>query len=122
MANSRYGNLVEETNASAIITSKDVGSLAQADNQDRSILACLYQGSSHICPSQARHPVGFHPRALIGSNVSLGKDAALGAYAVIDDNAAIGDRTVIYPGCFIGSGSSVGNDCIIYPNVSIRRR
>lgn len=122
LANSRYGSLAEETNASAIITSKDAGTYAKPVIKTDNPSLAFTRVVSHICPSQARHPAGIHPAAVIGKNVSLGKGVAVGACAVIDDNAVIGERTVIYPGCFIGYGSLVGDDCIIYPNVSVREK
>src|SRR5690606_1877191 len=44
---------------------------------------------------EAKRPTGIHPTAIIGSNVKLGKDPAIGAYAVVGDGASIGDRAWI---------------------------
>jgi UDP-3-O-[3-hydroxymyristoyl] glucosamine N-acyltransferase len=63
-----------------------------------------------------------HPNAVIGKNVSLGKDVAIGPYAVVADNVSIGEKTVIYSGCYIGHHTKIGSETLIYPNVSIRER
>jgi UDP-3-O-[3-hydroxymyristoyl] glucosamine N-acyltransferase len=73
-------------------------------------------------PDEAKHFQGVHKSALLGKDVKLGKNAALGAYVVVDDGAQIGDNAVIYPGCFIGRQAKIGNNVLIYPNVSIRER
>jgi UDP-3-O-[3-hydroxymyristoyl] glucosamine N-acyltransferase len=59
------------------------------------------------------------PTAVIGKNVSLGKDIYLGAYVVIEDDVSLGDNTVIYPGSYIGRQSKIGANTFIFPNVTI---
>jgi len=73
-----------------------------------------------VLPGHIPHPKGIHKTAVIGSNVKLGKDVALGAYAVIEDNVEIGDNTVIYAHSYVGKRSKIGANSIIYANVSIR--
>jgi len=71
---------------------------------------------------QIPHPKGVHKSAIIGKNVSLGKDVGIGAYAVIEDGVKIGDNTVIYPFTYVGHSSTIGDDCLIYSHVSIREK
>jgi UDP-3-O-[3-hydroxymyristoyl] glucosamine N-acyltransferase len=77
---------------------------------------------SLVSGDAAKHFSGIHSTAILGKNVSLGKDAAIGPYVVIEDGVSIGDKTVIYSGCFIGQNSKIGSQTLIYPNVSIRER
>ena len=63
---------------------------------------------------------GVHPTAVVGKNVTLGKNSAIMAYAVIADHVKIGDNAVVYPHSYIGVESTIGNDSIIYPNVTVR--
>ena len=77
---------------------------------------------SVVLPYPQKHPKGIHPTAILGSNLQIGKDVAVGAYAIIGDDVKIADKTIIYGGCFVGHNTRIGSDCIIYPNVSIRER
>ncbi len=81
--------------------------------------------------------LGAHPTAVIGPEVKLGRDVAIGSHVVIEGNVEIGDRTqihaqvVIYPGvrigadcrllahCVIGEGTQIGQDCIIHSGAVI---
>jgi UDP-3-O-[3-hydroxymyristoyl] glucosamine N-acyltransferase len=53
------------------------------------------------------YPAGIHPTAQIAPTVKIGKDAHVGAYAVIMDGVRIGDGATILP------------HVVIYPNVVI---
>lgn len=123
LANSRYRNLFEETQASAIITSREFSSSLKPIIRTENPSLAFAKVVSYASPlSQPHHPQGIHPTALIGKNVRLGKEAALGAYAVVEDDVVIGDKSIIYPGCFVGHTTVLGESCLIYPHVSIRER
>jgi UDP-3-O-[3-hydroxymyristoyl] glucosamine N-acyltransferase len=73
---------------------------------------------SHFYPSP--RPEAFvHPTAVIGSDVSMGKDVWIGPCVVIEDSAVIGDRVRINAQCFIGRGVRIGDDCLLDPQVCI---
>lgn len=65
---------------------------------------------------------GVHPTAVVGSNVRLGSNVAIMAYAVIGDNVEVGDNTVIYPHVSLGEEVNVGADAVIYPHVTVYPR
>jgi UDP-3-O-[3-hydroxymyristoyl] glucosamine N-acyltransferase len=52
----------------------------------------------------------------------LGKNIAIGPFAIIEDNVILGDDTIVYGNSYIGHDTNIGTKCIIYPNVSIRER
>ncbi len=54
--------------------------------------------------------------AVIGENVSLGKEITIGEYTVICDNASIGDRTEIRHHVVIGENTIIGDDCVVRSN------
>lgn len=60
---------------------------------------------------------GIHPTAILGENVSLGRNASVHALAVIGDNVRLGENCVIYPFVYLGDNVSVGDNCVIYPHV-----
>ncbi|MFA5145542.1 MAG: UDP-3-O-(3-hydroxymyristoyl)glucosamine N-acyltransferase [Candidatus Omnitrophota bacterium] len=122
LANPKYFPLIDKTRASAIIASNDTEAgrkpLIRVENPSLAFAKIV----ASFTADKVTHPKGIHPAAILGKNVSLGKDVAIGACAVIEDNVSIGDNTVIYAGCFIGHDTTIGNDTLIYPNVSIRER
>ncbi len=122
LANPKYLPLAAATEASVIIVDRDTiisgRTLLRTGNPSLAFTRVI----SMFAPAQDSGLKGIHPGAVIGKNVSLGKDAAIGPYAVIEDNAVIGAKTCVYPGCFIGSHTRIGESCVIYANVSIRER
>jgi len=122
LANPKYFSLIDNTHASAIITSKDVEAVSKPIIRTENPSLAFAKIVAHFAPDEVKHPEGIHSSAVLGKGVSLGKDAAIGAYAVIEDNVSIGDNTIIYAGCFIGHHTKIGDNTLIYPNVSIRER
>ena len=122
LANPKYFSLIEKTGASAIVASPDVKTnrkpIIHVENPSLAFAKIV----ASFAPTEATHPTGLHPSAILGKDVSLGKGVAIGAYAVIEDSVSIGDNTIIYAGCFIGEHAKIGSNSLIYPNVSIRER
>lgn len=63
---------------------------------------------------------GIHSSAVIGKNVSMGKNVAILPHVVIADDVVIGDNAIIYPHVYIGQGVKIGSSVLIYPSVTIR--
>ena len=122
IANSKYIPLLEKTKASAVLASRDIKTnqkpLIYTDNPS----LAFAKMASFVIGQQQHHLKGVHETAIIGEGVKLGKEVAIGAYAVIEDNVKIGNQTIIYSGCFVGHDTTIGNHCLIYPNVTIRER
>jgi UDP-3-O-[3-hydroxymyristoyl] glucosamine N-acyltransferase len=122
LANPKYFSLIDKTRASAIIISREIETdfkpIVRTDNPSLAFAKVV----TSFAPDEVRHPKGIHPTAIVGKSVSLGKNIAIGPYAVIEDDCLIADNTIIYAGCFIGHHTKIGTDTLIYPNVSIRER
>lgn len=121
VANPRYAHLIETTMASAIITSPEIESKTKTLVHTMNPSLAFANLVSSIVPKDIG-PKGIHPSAVVGKQVNMGEDVAIGAYTVIEDNVSIGDGSVIYPSCFIGQHTSIGTNVLIYPHVSIRER
>ncbi len=122
LANPKYLPLLEKTRASAIVTSRDVTARRKPIIRTENPSLAFVKIVSFISPDHTVHPKGIHPTAVIGKNVSLGKNVAIGPYVVIEDNAKIGQDSVIYSGCFIGHDTEIASHALIYSNVSLRER
>lgn len=122
LANPKYSPLIEKTRASAIITGRDIEATSKPIVRTQNPSLAFAKIVSSFAPCEIRHPQGIHPAAVLGKDVNLGREVAIGPYAVIEDGVSIGDNTIIYAGCFIGHHSRIGSQTLIYPNVSIRER
>ena len=122
LANSKYSSLMDKTRASAVITSSDAQGTTKPIILTQNPSLAFVKIISMFIPDDAGHPSGIDYTAVMGKNVSLGKDVTIGAYCVIGDNVAIGDNVIIYAGCYIGHHTKIGAQTLIYPHVSIRER
>jgi UDP-3-O-[3-hydroxymyristoyl] glucosamine N-acyltransferase len=79
----------------------------------------------------ARLLAAFHPetkpepeidsRAVLGQNVTLGKDVTLSAFVSIGDNVTIGDNAILHSGVVVGPDCRIGDDAVLHPNVTLYR-
>ncbi|MFH0941255.1 MAG: UDP-3-O-(3-hydroxymyristoyl)glucosamine N-acyltransferase [Candidatus Omnitrophota bacterium] len=122
LANRRYMSLINETEASAIITPLDIESASKPIIKTQDPSFAFAQVVAMMYPVKLKHPVGIHKTAVVAKNAKLGRGVAVGAHAVIEDGADIGDNTIIYAGCYVGGDVKIGSGCIFYANVSIRER
>jgi len=122
VANSRYLSLMNETRASAIITSKDVKKAPKPIIRTEDPSIAFAKMVSLMAPNEVKKPKGIHPTAVIGEKVKIGRNVAIQAYAVIEDNVEIKDNTILCAGVFVGHHTKIGKDCMVYPYVIIRER
>lgn len=120
LANPKYRPFLDRTGASAVITSREIESASKPIIRTDNPSLAFVKAVSFIMPAEHAHPRGIHETAVVGKNVRLGKDAAVGAYTVIEDGVSIGDKTVIYPHCYIGRNCRIGGGGLLYSNVSVR--
>jgi UDP-3-O-[3-hydroxymyristoyl] glucosamine N-acyltransferase len=124
LANPKYAPLLEKTAASAVITFRGqqpppAGKpLIRVDNPSLAFTEAI----SLFSPQEDIHPHGIHPAAIIAKTAKLGRNAAVGAYAVLEDGVSVADGAIIYPGVFIGRCCRIGRQALIYANASIRER
>ena len=62
---------------------------------------------------------GVHPSAVLGANVKLGADVAIGPGVVIGHDAEIGPSCRIAAGAVIGESVHIGEHCRIFPRAVI---
>lgn len=73
----------------------------------------------HFAPRWPR-PVGVHPTAVVGENVTLGEGVSVGPHVTLEDGVVLGDGVTVGAGVYIGHGVTVGEGTTIYPNAVIR--
>jgi UDP-3-O-[3-hydroxymyristoyl] glucosamine N-acyltransferase len=124
VANSKYAPLMNLTDASAIIVSRDVKNgritLVRADDPYLAftkVMQLWANGNGEPGP-----PVGVHPTVVIGRGVKFGKRVSVQAYVVLEDQVEIGDDVIISPQVYIGRKSRIGDGTLVYPRVTIREK
>ena len=121
LSNARYLSFLDKTQASAVITAKDVVSknktLVRTANPS---LAFTQVISYFMARPGGQKKAGVHPTAVVDPTARLGEGVSVGPHAVIEEGAVIGERSLIEAHVFIGAGSSIGAATRIYPNVTIR--
>ncbi len=118
IASPKYLPKLKETNASAIIVSKEV---TQADKP----LLCV--SNPHLAFvkiltlffDKPYEPKGVDSHTWISPTARLGRDLTLHPFVYVGDRCSIGDRVTLHPGVYVGEDSTIGEDSILYPNVSI---
>lgn len=121
LANPKYAKQMKDTKASAVLVAQDYEGETRATlirvpepNKAFASLAPIFGPRPYV-----REP-GIHATAVIGENVTLGKDLYIGPYTVISDGVTIGDGTVIEGQVFIAHDVHIGAGCHLYPQVNIR--
>jgi UDP-3-O-[3-hydroxymyristoyl] glucosamine N-acyltransferase len=120
LANSRYDGYLLETQASAVICSRE---------HDKAPLPLLQVDNPYLAfqmvvrlmrPELARPLAGVHPTAVVSPAASVAEGVSIGAHCVVEAGASIGARTVLMPGCFVGVQVRIGEDTMLYPRVTVR--
>jgi len=122
LANSKYASLMHMTKASAIITSREITESSRPLIKTDDPSVAFTKVVELVASNNVKHPQGIHPTAVISKKAHLGKNVAVGAYAVVEDDVCIGNDTIVYGGCYLGHHAKIGKNCLIYPHVSIRER
>ncbi len=114
--------LAEHTQASAIITPRDVSIQGKSIIRTDYPTAAFNKIAELFVKEAVQHFSGIHPTAQIAADVKLGKNVAVGPFVVIESGTRVGEGTIIYAGSTIGQNSWIGQYCLIYPRVTIRER
>jgi UDP-3-O-[3-hydroxymyristoyl] glucosamine N-acyltransferase len=118
IANPKYLRRLRDTNASAIVVSKEV-------TQANKPLLCVthpqlaFAKILILFSEKPYQPKGIDPHAWISPTAKLGKDLTVYPFVYIGDRCSIADRVTLYPGVYVGEDSVIGEDSILYPNVSV---
>jgi UDP-3-O-[3-hydroxymyristoyl] glucosamine N-acyltransferase len=119
LADRRKRGYAFTTKATAIIVKEEIEGLSKSmlivDNP-----ALTFARVLDILHSKPYTPIGVSDKAIIGKDVTLGRDVSVYPFVYIGSRARIGDRVSIFPNAYIGEDVSIGDESIIYPNVTIR--
>jgi len=118
----KYLRLLEESGASAVLIPLDLPEVSRPFIRVQNPSISFGKLIVELYPSQEGQVKGIHPTAIIGSNVTCGKDISVGPYVILGNNVRIGDGSVIYPHVYISAACEIGKNTVVYSNVSIREK
>ncbi len=123
LANMKYAPLLEKTQASGIIVSRETKEVPgknfiRVDNPSLAFSKVLLLFAD-VHPDPV---IGIHPSAVVANDARIADKVNIGPCAVIEGGAEIGCGTTIGAGTFVGYQTRIGKDCLIYPNVTIREK
>ncbi len=109
----------KETKASAVMLPEDAGDFPLPSIRVKDPKAAFAKLLGIFTP-RIEFPAGVSPQAVIGEDVTIGKDVVIMPLAVVDSHAVIGDGVVIYPHVYVGQYTEIGEATVIYSNVTVR--
>jgi UDP-3-O-[3-hydroxymyristoyl] glucosamine N-acyltransferase len=118
IATPKYLRKLRDTNASAIVVSKEV-------TQANKPLLCVTHPQVAVAKiltlffEKPYQPKGVDSHAWISPTAKLGKDLTLYPFVYVGDRCSIGDRVTLYPGVYVGEDSVIGESSVLYSHVSI---
>lgn len=122
LSQTRYLSFLETTEASAVITSKEITSahkpLVRTANPSEAFSKLV---SVFIPPLPAREP-GVHASAVVAPSASIGTNVYIGPHVVIEEGVSIGNDVVIEANSIICTETVIDDSSHIYPNVTVRER
>src|SRR5437762_3364433 len=128
IANPAYERHFAETNAGAVIVSKNFNVLKTPRKDKRAVplirvddpyLAFL-EVLEEFSPQTELQKIGIHESAVVAdSAVISNEEVRIGAGCFIGEKCRIGKKTSILPNTVLLAGSEIGDDVLIYPNVTI---
>lgn len=121
LANLKYTNYIYDTQATAVIVSKDfvperpVGTtLIRVDDPYLAFATLLKKYNEMQLDKK-----GVDSQAFISPSATIGKDCYIGPFAFIGENVRIGDGVKIYPQTYVGDNSVVGDATTLFAGVRV---
>lgn len=120
LSSARYLPFLDQTRASAVITSAEVRSPKVAQILSANPSQAFNKVAAHFIEPPPRRLPGVHPTAVVSGSARLGSGVHVGPHAVLEADVLLGNDSVIEAGAFIGASSVIGKNVHIYPNVTLR--
>jgi UDP-3-O-[3-hydroxymyristoyl] glucosamine N-acyltransferase len=119
LANPKYTPKVKNTRAAAILVAEALPFPSPVSVVSRNpyhdfarALALFYQ--------PPRPAPGIHPQAAIAATARIGDGASIGAFAVVGEQVTIGRNAVLHPHVVIYDGAQIGDDFLAHSHAVVR--
>lgn len=126
LANPKYENFLYETEASAVLVSRDFApkkefttTLIRVDDPYAAFTDLLVEYNKVLQALKNQGKQGIEQPSVIGANLVQGAQGYIGAFSYIGENCAFGNQVKIYPHTYIGDNVKIGDGSIVYPGARI---
>ena len=119
VANPKYAAAAKATKASAVIVDEAFPSLATATLRTKNPYLAFARAIEFFYRPPEYAPA-IHPTAVVHPTAKIGRNAHLGAYAVVMENAEIGDDAVLLSHVVIYPGARIGNQFFAHAHAVVR--
>lgn len=121
VANPKYAAAAKSTRASAVIVDESFPAIGAATLRTKNpYLAFARAIEFFYRPPQ--YVAGIHPTAVVHPSAKIGRNAHLGAYAVVMENVTVGDDAVLLPHVVIYPGAQIGNRFFAHAHAIVREQ
>jgi UDP-3-O-[3-hydroxymyristoyl] glucosamine N-acyltransferase len=121
LANPKYMHALAATRASAVILDEKTPAPACAVLRTTEPYVAFAK-ALELFAEIPRPVAGVDARAVLGRDVRLGSNVAIGPFVTIGDGTSIGNDTLVYSHVAVGPGTRIGAACILYSHVAVRER
>ena len=119
VANEKYATAAKTTKASAVIVGDNFPAISAATLRTGNPYL-VFARAIRLFYSAPKYQPGIHRTAVISDSAKIGKNAHIGAYAVIDEEVVIGDNCVILPHAVIYRGARIGKSFFAHAHAIVR--
>lgn len=119
VANPKYAAAAKTTKAAAIIVDDGFPALATATLRTKNPYLAFAR-AIELFYQPPRYAPGVHASAVIHPSARIGRNAHIGAYAVVMEDVAIGDGAVLLPHVVIYPGARIGNQFFAHAHAVVR--
>lgn len=119
LANKKYRNQLEKTQAGAVIISEKEVALFDGNKIIVKDAYTAYARLAQIMDTTPKCASGIHPSAVVDESAQLGNNVSIAANAVVSAGAVIGDNVQIGAGSFVGENTKLSQGTRLWSNVCV---
>ncbi len=119
IANPKYAAAAKTTRASAVIVEEAFPAIPAATLRTKEPYLAFAR-AIELFYQPPQYAPGVHPTAVVHPSAKIGRNAHIGAYAVVMENVEIGDDAVLLPHVVVYPGARIGNRFLAHAHAVVR--
>nr|WP_320166819.1 UDP-3-O-(3-hydroxymyristoyl)glucosamine N-acyltransferase [uncultured Methylophaga sp.] len=119
LSNSKYKKFLKQSQAGAIIVSKDMSEYVVTNAIEVDDPYVAYAKAASLLHPVKKHSAAIHPSAAIDPSAEIGSNVSIGAHVAIEPGVIIKDNVTIGPGCVIEHDVILRKGVTLRPNVTL---
>ena len=119
LSNSKYKKFLKQSQAGAIIVSKDMSEYVVTNAIEVDDPYVAYAKAASLLHPVKKLSAAIHPSAAIDPSAEIGSNVSIGAHVVIEPGVIIKDNVTIGPGCVIEHDVILRKGVTLRPNVTL---